>query len=176
MSDPHVVLTIPVRCACAACLRAGSVGADESLAPPLLVRIQGLDEAAHRIAAYRMLDLDHIGTPIGQDRAGGRNEGVLRHFQNEPKAWDFVALICYQSWLCERSKKGGYNSVEQIAWKDLAEQLGTTDKDAPRLRNTLRKILLKLKQIWPECQAELERGGVLVVKPPINAIHPVKDR
>lgn len=101
---------------------------------------------------------------------------VMRHFQNEPKAWDFVALICYQSWLCERSKKGGYNSVERIAWKDLAEQLGTMDKDESRLRNTLRKILSKLKQIWPECQAELERGGVLVVKPPINAIHPVKDR
>lgn len=101
---------------------------------------------------------------------------VMRHFQDEPKAWDFVALICYRSWLCERSLSGGFNPVARISWKDLAEQLGTVDKDAYRLRNTLRTILAKLKKIWPECQAELERGGLLCIKPPINAIHPVKDR
>lgn len=101
---------------------------------------------------------------------------VMRHFLNEPKAWDFVALICYRSWLCERSKNGGYPAIARISWKDLMEALGTVDKDERRLRTSLRQILLKLKKIWPECQTELERGGTLVIKPPINAIHPVKDR
>ena len=101
---------------------------------------------------------------------------IMRHFQDEPKGWDFVALICYESWLCERSKKAGYNSVERISWKELALQIGTTDLDTRRLRSTLRTILNKLKTIWPECRADLERGGDLVIKPPINSIHPVKDR
>ena len=37
----------------------------------------GADQAAQRIAARRMLDLDHVDAPIRQHRAGARNEEPL---------------------------------------------------------------------------------------------------
>src|SRR5262249_5861219 len=33
-----------------------------------------IDEASLRIAAKRMLDLDNVRAPVGEERAGGRNE------------------------------------------------------------------------------------------------------
>jgi hypothetical protein len=100
---------------------------------------------------------------------------IMRLFQNEPKAWDFVAFICYWSWRSENAKSRGRNHVVEISWQDLYKQLGSSDSDERRLRSTLRNVIDKLKTVWPECQATLLRGGKLEVRPPVNAIHPVRD-
>ena len=99
---------------------------------------------------------------------------IMRHFYNEPKGWDFAQFICYRSFLCEYARVAGRKSTAYISWKDLEEMMGSTDKNPLQLRATLRKILTKLKFIWPECQATLKRGGILEVKPPLNSVHPVK--
>jgi len=36
-----------------------------------------IGEAALRVAAHRMFDLDHVGTPVGEHRARGRDVGEL---------------------------------------------------------------------------------------------------
>jgi len=41
-----------------------------------------VQEPALRVTAHRMLDLDDVRAPVGQDRAGSRHIGELRHFQN----------------------------------------------------------------------------------------------
>ena len=48
-----------------------------------------VEETALGIAAHRMLDLDHVGPPVGEDRAGGGSEGELRDFQNAHALHDF---------------------------------------------------------------------------------------
>jgi len=95
---------------------------------------------------------------------------VMRHFHDEPKAWDVVAFIQYRSWICQTT------GVAYISWQDFFDQLGTHDKDSPRLRTSIRKIFDKLHQIWPEGQFELLRKGTLIIKPPLNAIHPVREK
>jgi hypothetical protein len=49
-------------------------------------RIEGhpadLAHPALRIAAHRMLDLDHIRAPFGQHRAGAGHEDELRHLDD----------------------------------------------------------------------------------------------
>ncbi len=39
-------------------------------------------ETAHGVAALDVLDLDHLGTPVGQQRRRRGHERVLRHFQD----------------------------------------------------------------------------------------------
>ena len=41
-----------------------------------------VEEAALGIAAHRMLDLDHVRAPVGEDRARRRRERELRHFED----------------------------------------------------------------------------------------------
>ena len=43
--------------------------------------LQHLD-AALRIAAHRVLDLDDVGTPVGEHCAGRGDEGELRHLEH----------------------------------------------------------------------------------------------
>ena len=101
---------------------------------------------------------------------------VMRHFRNEPKAWDFVSFICYRAWTLEMAGVKGGTAVARIPWQELLEQLGTEDKDEYRLRHTLKRILDRLKVIWPECRADFMRGGLFVIERPVNALHPVKPR
>ena len=42
----------------------------------------GLEQAPHRVAPFDVLDLDHLGAPLGEDRGGRGNEGLLRHLQD----------------------------------------------------------------------------------------------
>jgi hypothetical protein len=49
----------------------------------------GRDEAAHRIARARVLDLDDVGAPVAEDRRGGRNEAPVRHL-DDPHAREHV--------------------------------------------------------------------------------------
>jgi len=100
----------------------------------------------------------------------------MRHFHDEPKAWDVVSYVQYRSWLCEIAQSQGRNSIAYISWQDFLDQLGTQDQDLARLRTTIRKIFDKLHLIWPEGQFELLHKGTLVIKLPINSIHPVKER
>ena len=39
-------------------------------------------ETAHRVAALDVLDLDHLGTPVGEKRRRGGHERVLRHLED----------------------------------------------------------------------------------------------
>jgi hypothetical protein len=39
------------------------------------------DEAALRVASHGVLDLDHVGTPVGQHRARGWDEGPGRYLE-----------------------------------------------------------------------------------------------
>ncbi len=48
-----------------------------------------VDEATLSIAARRMLDLDDVGTPVGEDRAGGGDERELRNLE-DPKALHYL--------------------------------------------------------------------------------------
>ena len=41
-----------------------------------------VEEAALGIAAHGMLDLDDVGAPVGQDRAGRGHERELRHLED----------------------------------------------------------------------------------------------
>ena len=41
-----------------------------------------VEEPALGIAAHRMLDLDNVRAPIGENRARRRNKGKLRHFED----------------------------------------------------------------------------------------------
>ena len=41
-----------------------------------------VEKAALRIAAHRMLDLDDVRAPVGEDRAGGGHERELRHLED----------------------------------------------------------------------------------------------
>lgn len=68
------------------------------------------------------------------------------------------------------------NSTAYISWNDLKDMFGTTDQNPRQLRTSYRKILDKLKVIWPECQVNLLRGGVLEVKPPMDSLHPVREK
>ena len=73
-------------------LRRGDVDADAALAAVgvldqrVAVRVEldaaHVEEAALGVAAHRMLDLDHVGAPVGEDRARGGHEGELRHFED----------------------------------------------------------------------------------------------
>ena len=42
----------------------------------------GLGEAAHRIAALGVLDLDHVRAPFGENGGRRRHEGVLGDFED----------------------------------------------------------------------------------------------
>lgn len=101
---------------------------------------------------------------------------VMRHFHDEPKGWDIVALICWRSWVCENDRRRHRNYIARIPWVDLVNQLGSVDKNHKQLRTSIRHVITKLKTVWPECQVELEHGGTLVVAPPFNSIHPVRDQ
>ena len=39
-------------------------------------------EATLGVARLSVLDFDHVGAPVRQDRAGGRDKGELRHLQD----------------------------------------------------------------------------------------------
>ena len=39
-------------------------------------------EAAHGVAPLDVLDLDHLGAPVGEQRRGGGHEGVLGHLED----------------------------------------------------------------------------------------------
>ena len=41
-----------------------------------------VEEAALRVAAHRMLDLDDVRAPVGEDRAGRRHERELRNLED----------------------------------------------------------------------------------------------
>ena len=55
---------------------------DHGMAHRVDLHAADVDEAALRVAAHRMLDLDDVRAPVGQDRAGGGHEGVLRHLEH----------------------------------------------------------------------------------------------
>ena len=55
---------------------------DERMAQRIQFDPAHVEEAALGIATHRVLDLDHIRTPVRQDRAGCRSECKLRHFEN----------------------------------------------------------------------------------------------
>jgi hypothetical protein len=40
------------------------------------------DQSPLRVACDRVLDLDHVGAPVGEDRARRRHEGELRDFEH----------------------------------------------------------------------------------------------
>src|ERR1700738_4777550 len=48
----------------------------------------GGDQAALRVAAHRMLDLDHVRAPLGQDRAGHGHVRPGRHLEHADSAHD----------------------------------------------------------------------------------------
>ena len=39
-------------------------------------------ETSHRVAPVDVLDLDHLGTPLGEDRGGSGHERLLRHLED----------------------------------------------------------------------------------------------
>lgn len=93
---------------------------------------------------------------------------LMREFQDEPKAWDFVAFITWRSYLCQQS-----NNVARIAWRDLVQQLGSQDKDHKQLRKSLKDILRRLRIVWPEVRAEFLFRGTLQIQPPVKGFLPV---
>ena len=44
-----------------------------------------IEEAALGVTAHRVLDLDDVGAPVGEDRSCGRDERELRNLE-DPKA------------------------------------------------------------------------------------------
>ncbi len=94
---------------------------------------------------------------------------VMREFQDEPKAWDFVAFVTWRSYLCQQ-----VDGIARISWRDLVQQLGSQDKDHKRLRKTLKNILGRLRLAWPQVRVTFLAGGVLEVRPPTRGILPVK--
>jgi hypothetical protein len=96
---------------------------------------------------------------------------IMREFQDEPKAWDFAAFLCWRSYLCQEG-----SSIARIPWRELVMQLGSQDSNQRRLRDTLKGIIKRLKFLWPECQAHFLRSSVLEIHPPINGVLPVPRR
>jgi hypothetical protein len=101
---------------------------------------------------------------------------VMREFQDEPKAWDFACFVFWRSWVCEKALEFNGNPTARIPWRDMLQQLGTTDKDPKQIRKTLKAFLERLKIVWPECQANFEVGGVLTIRPPASSLHLVKPK
>ena len=92
---------------------------------------------------------------------------VMRHFTDWPMAWDLMMFIHYRLWLNRNSRK-----TVEINWEDLHKQLGSVRKDDRRLRTEVRKVLAKLRdeKIWPELNAEMARGGKLILEQPTNGV------
>jgi hypothetical protein len=101
---------------------------------------------------------------------------VMRAFQNEPKAWDMAAYINYRSFLCRFLANNGQDSTANISLETLRNQMGSHDANPKQLRTTIQKTLNKIKAVWPECQAELLNGGTMVIKPPLENAHLVKQK
>jgi hypothetical protein len=104
------------------------------------------------------------------------NLNVMRAFQNEPKAWDIAAFISYRSFLCGLLANEGKDSTAYISFEALCDQIGSFDNNPKQLRTTIRKAIKEIKIIWPECQAELLNGGTMVIKPPLDNAHLVKQK
>ncbi len=101
---------------------------------------------------------------------------VMKVFRDEPKAWDFVGFLCYRAWTLENVSQNNSSAIARIPWRELLQQLGTTDQDERRLRTTLKRVLDRLRVIWPEFRGEMKRGGLLEIQAPMHSIHPVKPR
>ena len=73
-------------------VRFGHVDADAALTAvrvldqrvPVRVQLKTahIDEAALRVSAYGVLDLDHVGAPVGEDGTRGGDERELRNFED----------------------------------------------------------------------------------------------
>lgn len=55
---------------------------DQRMAVGVHLEAAHVDEPALGVAPHRMLDLDHIGAPVGEDRAGSRDEGELSYLED----------------------------------------------------------------------------------------------
>ena len=96
---------------------------------------------------------------------------LMREFQDEPKAWDFVAFVSWRSYVCRETSRPA-----RIPWRDLLQQIGSEDSNQKRLRKTLKSILQRLHGYWPELRAEFLPGGALEIAPPVKGVLPVNGR
>jgi hypothetical protein len=55
------------------------------------------DQSTLRIAGHRVLDLDDVGTPVGQHRARGRHERELRDLEDAHTSHRLLHLPATQS-------------------------------------------------------------------------------
>ena len=85
------------------------IGWNEPAAPPAGAEL----DAALRVAGDGVLDLDHVGTPVGQHRTGRGREGELRHLEDAHAFHRSIAHRMLVS-LGDTGQAGAENAVYSI--------------------------------------------------------------
>ena len=87
---------------------------------------------------------------------------LMRLFHNEPKAWDFCQFVLYRCYAARQQ------SI--VPWEALRQQLSSSDRNHRQLQWTLRRVLSRMKVIYPQLPATFQPdyGGLRVApwRPP----------
>lgn len=71
---------------------------------------------------------------------------LMKLFHDEPKAWDFCQVLLYRCFAAR--------AESAVPWEGLLEQLGTRETNPKQLKYTLKKVLARIKVVYPDLPAE----------------------
>src|SRR5260370_29759616 len=106
---------------------------------------------------------------------------LMRMYQNNPKAWNFVAHICWRSFTAEKAMRYGSSGISEIPLSEVSEWLGAQNSNPTRFKATLDDVLDELKVGWHEHRCSFRAGTPyrepkLIIQPPKDGVHLVRPR
>jgi hypothetical protein len=98
------------------------------------------------------------------------NLDLIKNFQRSPLEWQLVSFICFR---VGSQSNLGWREPVRVSWVELKEQLKSDSNDNAYLKKRVRQTLAKLRDYWPQLNAELRLDGVLEIRRPTDGVQPV---